>query len=197
MAEIITSEPLSVKDKISVVFYRVGILLTGFLMLGSALSMLLYEQQKWKNWTSGLLLLCIYIFTGISVFNIHLYMGSLKRFLKGLYLFSAGLLLILIFIGGGNPFLPFLEMPVTSLMLLPLSFTIAFIGAKEAYCFNLMEGYMIAFLLPSYVLLWSLAGDEIRIYGLIACSVLIIFLGLRKAVMPLSFDIGDKTKYIP
>ncbi|MCX7794131.1 MAG: DUF2301 domain-containing membrane protein [Thermodesulfovibrionales bacterium] len=197
MAEKLGLETLEFRDKISVLFYRWGIIISGLLMLGASMSMLIYEQQRWTSPLSGLFILGLYLFTGISVFNIHLYMGSLKRFLKGMYIFAAGLFLILFYVGGGHPFLPLMTMPVTSLLLLPLFCCLAFIGAKEGYCFNLIEGYILAFLLPSYVLLWSIAGEEIKIYGLMGCSVLMLFLGLRKAVMPLSFDVGDKTKYIP
>lgn len=197
MAEKITSGSLELKDRISVVLYRMGIIFSGLLMLACSLLMLTHEEPEWWTWFSGALLVGLYIFTGVSVFNIHLYLGSLKRFLKGMYLFSIGLLLILFFIGGGNPFLSILKIPLTSLLLLPLFGCLAFIGAKEAYCFNLFEGYVLALLLPSYILLWSVGGIEIKIYGLIICSVLMLFLGLRKAVMPLSFDIGDKAKYIP
>lgn len=197
MAEKSAIEPLELKDRISVLLYRTGIIISGFLMLVCSLLMLIYEQTEWKTWLSGLLLTCLYIFTGVSVFNIHLYMGSLKRFLKGMYLFSIGLFFILFYVGEGNPFSAILKIPAMSLLLLPLSGCLAFIGAKEAYCFNLMEGYILALLLPSYVLLWSIGGMEIKIYGLITSAVLMLFLGLRKAVMPLSFDIGDKTKYIP
>lgn len=197
MSEEYLLQPLNLKDKVSVILYRAGILFSALLMLCTSIFMLSYEPESWGSGISGLLLLLLYVFTGLSVFNIHLYMGSLRRFLWGMYLLSLGLLLILIFLGAGNPALPLFKMPLSGLLLLPLGGAIAFIGAKEAYCFNLIEGYILGLLLPLYILLWSMTGNDLKVYGLIACSVLMLFLGLRKAVMPLSFDIGDKSKYIP
>lgn len=190
-------QPLTLKDRVSVILYRTGILLSALVMLCTSIFMLSYEPESWGSGISGIFLLLLYLFTGLSVLNIHLYMGSLRRFLRGMYLFSLGLLLILIFLGRGNPALPLLKIPLSALLLLPLAAAIAFIGAKEAYCFNLIEGYILGLLLPLYILLWSMTSNDMKVYGLIACSVLMLFLGLRKAVMPLSFDIGDKSKYIP
>ncbi len=197
MSEEYLLQSLNLKDRVSVILYRAGILLSALLMLCTSIFMLSYEPESWGSGISGLLLLLLYVFTGLSVFNIHLYMGSLRRFLRGMYLFSLGLLLILIFLGAGNPALPLFKMPMSGLLLLPLGGAIAFIGAKEAYCFNLIEGYILGLLLPLYILLWSMTSNDLKVYGLIASSVLMLFLGLRKAVMPLSFDIGDKSKYIP
>ncbi len=188
---------LSKKDKLSVFLYRLGIGLTGLLLLSSGLFMLSKGPDSIPTEGAGFILISYYITTGISVFNIHLYMGSLRRFLIRLYLFSLALLGILLFLGAGNPVKPLLTMPFTFLLLLPIGFCIAFIGAKEAYCFKLLEGYLIAILIPSYILLWHQMSKDLRVYGIIFSGLLVFFLGLRKAVMPLSFDIGDKSKYIP
>lgn len=202
-------QPLTTKDKISVLLYRAGIGLTGFLMLVGALLLMSHLNDVGAVWDErfltgsstflwlGVVISGIYIFTGLSVINIHLYMGSLKRFLKGMYFFSLGLFLILCFLGNGNPAVALFKMPLSGAMLLPLGCSIAFIGAKEAYCFNLLEGYVMAVFITVYILLWPVAGYELKIYGLLAISVLTLFLAFRKAVMPLSFDIGDKSRYVP
>ncbi len=186
-------QPLTREDRISVFLYRLGIGLTGLLMLFGALALYFNFGEVWPV----IILSCLYLSVGLSVFNIHLYLGSLKRFLKGLYLLSIGFFLILLFIGRGNPWKPLFEMPFTVFFLLPLAGCIAFIGAKEAYCFRLLEGFIICLLLPFYILLWPFMSLDLRIYGLAINALLYLFLSLRKAVMPLSFDIGDKTKYVP
>ncbi len=197
MPEEYINQELSKKDKFSVFLYRLGIGLTGLLLLLGGLLMPLKSSEPLATKGAGILLISVYVTTGISVLNIHLYLGSLKRFLRGLYIFSLALFGILLFLGAGNPVQPLLTMPLTGLLLLPLGGCIAFIGAKEAYCFNLLEGYLLAILIPSYILLWPQMGRDLRIYGLIFSGLLVFFLSLRKAVMPLSFDIGDKSKYVP
>jgi uncharacterized integral membrane protein len=206
MPEEIISGPLTRKDRISVVLYRTGIGISGLLML--LLGMVMYFNGIVKvsggvRVTSlsigygGIILILLYLSAGLSVINIHLYIGRLKRFLKGLYFFSLFMLLILFLIGRGNPLYPLFEMPFTAFLLLPLGGVLAFIGAKEAYCFGLLEGYLFAIVFILYICLWPMLGNELKIYGLFISSLLCLFLALRKAVMPLSFDIGDKSKYIP
>ncbi len=189
---------LTKEDRVSVILYRAGIWFTGIGMLIASILMLLSSgKTDFENIASSLIIYSIYIFTGISVVNIHLYIGRLKRILKGIYYIAIAFLIILIFTGSGNPLVPLTTTPFGGLFLLPLSLCIAFIGAKEAYCFNLVEGFMIALFLPLYVLLFYTISQDIRTYGLMALSALVIFLAIRKSVMPLSFDIGDKSKYIP
>jgi uncharacterized integral membrane protein len=206
MPEEIISGPLTRKDRISVVLYRTGIGISGLLML--FLGMVMYFNGIVKvsgevRVTSlsigygGIILILLYLSAGLSVINIHLYIGRLKRFLKGLYFFSLFMLLILFLIGRGNPLYPLFEMPFTAFLLLPIGGVLAFIGAKEAYCFGLLEGYLFAIVFILYICLWPMLGNELKIYGLFISSLLCLFLALRKAVMPLSFDIGDKSKYIP
>jgi uncharacterized integral membrane protein len=220
MPEEIISGPLTRKDRISVVLYRTGIGISGLLML--FLGMVMYFNGIVKvsgevrvaspfggvsNSSGtlaslsigygGIILILLYLSAGLSVINIHLYIGRLKRFLKGLYFFSLFMLLILFLIGRGNPLYPLFEMPFTAFLLLPLGGVLAFIGAKEAYCFGLLEGYLFAIVFILYICLWPMLGNELKIYGLFISSLLCLFLALRKAVMPLSFDIGDKSKYIP
>ncbi len=191
-------QELTKKDRVSVILYRTGIWFIGLGMLITSILMLSSPGEiDPENITPSLILYFIYIFTGISVLNIHLYIGRLKRILKGIYYIAIAFLIILIFTGSGNPLSPLTTTPFGGLLLLPLSLCIAFIGAKEAYCFNLIEGFMIALFLPLYVLLFYNISHDIRIYGLMALSTFVIFLAIRKSVMPLSFDIGDKSKYIP
>ena len=71
------------------------------------------------------------------------------------------------------------------------------IGAKEAFCFKLYEGYAYAILLAITVFI-HLFGFLSPNFGLImagVCTLLVISFTFRKMVLPFHYDIGDKSKY--
>ncbi len=87
--------------------------------------------------------------------------------------------------------------PYGPMLLIPLSLCLGFITAKEAFCFKLMEGYLLAMIMPFYLLLLSAGGMPIKgaSYGLILIAAMLLFFTLRKVSMPLHYDIGDKSAY--
>ncbi len=149
---------------------------------------------------SGLLLLFLYFSTGLSVFFIHLYVGKFHRILKKLY-YAAFLCLVALFIiGEGDPSSPlFARPPVAGLLLIPLSLCLGFVTAKEAFCFQLIEGYVLAALMPAYVFFYSVSGLNPRAAtaGLVLIAAMLLLFVVRKVFMPLHFDIGDKSAYQP
>ena len=69
--------------------------------------------------------------------------------------------------------------------------------AKEAFCFQLFEGYLLAMIMPLYLLL--VAGGVLTgrgaFSGLSVIAAILLFFTLRKAFMPIAYDIGDKSAY--
>jgi uncharacterized integral membrane protein len=71
------------------------------------------------------------------------------------------------------------------------------VAAKEAFCFQLVEGYLLALFMPVYLLLVSVGVLTPRgaPYGLALIAVMLVIFTLRKVFMPIAYDIGDKSAY--
>lgn len=196
MGERTEFQPLTREDRISVVLYRVGIALSSLLVtLGGY--MLLNAERYRNDPLVGLkftvLLLAFYLSVGMSVFFIHLYVGKFHRVLKKLYYIALAALGLLFFIGGGDLYSIFAAKPSAALALLPLAGCLGFITAKEAFCFKLLEGYLLAFLMPLYLVFAAVTGGVP--YGTFVIGILLLFFTVRKVFQPLHFDIGDKSAY--
>ena len=193
-------QPLTREDTITVVLYRAGIVLSAIIMSG--LAFLLKTASPVSNRllsspAADVLLYGLYASVGMSVFFIHLYIGKFKTYLKNLYFISLGCLVALLFIGKGSLSGVIAHEPYGALFLLPLSGCLGFVTAKEAFCFQLVEGYLLAMLMPIYLLLVSgnfLTGQGAS-YGLVLIAVMLVICTLRKAFMPIAYDIGDKSAY--
>jgi uncharacterized integral membrane protein len=193
-------QPLTREDKITVVLYRIGIVLSSLIV--SALAYLLltassYTDSAYISLSADVLIYGLYASVGMSVFFIHLYVGTFKRYLKNLYFIGLGGLAALLFIGKGSLSAAFVHSPASALLLLPLSGCLGFVTAKEAFCFQLFEGYLLAMIMPLYLLLVSggILGDRGASYGLVLIAVMLVIFTLRKVVMPVAWDIGDKSAY--
>jgi uncharacterized integral membrane protein len=193
-------QPLTRGDKISVILYRVGIVLsTLFIIAGAWLSSnaSLYGDYISFSFLTNVLFLLLYAAVGMSVFLIHLYVSKFHRVLKKLY-YVAVIALIFLFVDGRGDVLGVLvSKPYGSLLLLPLAGCLGFITAKEAFCFRLVEGYFLAMTMPLYLVLF--AGRVLTAkgasYGLILIAAMLVIFTVRKVFMPLHFDIGDKSAY--
>jgi len=65
------------------------------------------------------------------------------------------------------------------------------------FCFKLFEGYLLAMIMPFYLLLastGSLSGRGV-FPGLALIAVILVVFTLRKETMPLAYDIGDQSAY--
>ena len=187
-------QPLTKEDKVTVVLYRIGIVLSTLII---ALMALLVMIATPASGMVDALVYSLYVSVGMSVFFIHLYVGKIKVFLKNLYYLSLACLAVLIFIGKGSLVGAFGAVPHSPLLLLPLSGCLGFVTAKEAFCFQLYEGYILAMLMPLYLILVStgmFAGMAASI-GLVLIAAMLIFFALRKVPMPIAYDIGDKSAY--
>ena len=201
-------QPLTKEDRITVILYRIGISLSAIVIATSAFilfkSLQPADSQVFPFIVSGLsmniLLLTLYFSVGLSVFFIHLYIGKFYRVLKKIYYLAVVCLAVLFFIGHGNPVMPLFRVPpYGALLLFPLSLCLGFVTAKEAFCFRLIEGYILAILLPAYTFFYALGGlsGKGSAYGFILIAAMLIFFTFRKVFMPLHYDIGDKSAYQP
>ncbi len=193
-------QPLTKKDKITVVLYRIGIVVSALVIaliayLSAASSYSPADAATGLKFT--LLIIVLYIAVGMSVFFIHLYVSSFHRALKKLYFGALAALAVLLITGAGDIFRVVVHTHASLLLLLPLSGCLGFITAKEAFCFKLIEGYLLAFIMPLYLVLLAAGAMTAQgaSYGLILIAAMLLLFTIRKAFMPLHFDIGDKSAY--
>jgi uncharacterized integral membrane protein len=192
-------QPLTREDTVTVVLYRAGIVMSAVIM--SCLAYLMRTAPSISSTSSSqsadILAYGLYISVGMSVFFIHLYVSKFKKYLKNLYYISLGCLAVLISIGKGSLSGALAHQPSSLLLLLPLSGCLGFVTAKEAFCFKLIEGYLLAMIMPIYLLLvsGSILTGQGAAYGLVLIAVMLVIFTLRKAFMPLAYDIGDKSSY--
>jgi len=197
-------QPLTREDKITVVIYRTGILLSTVIVSLTAFIAIKSSPQAYPPIVSGntlnILLLLLYFGVGLSVFFIHLYVGKFYRLLKKIYFLALGCLGLLFLIGHGNPVAPLFRTPPSSAMLLiPLSLCLGFVTAKEAFCFRLIEGYLLALLLPAFTFFYAvgLFPPKAAAFVLAFMAAMLVFFMFRKIFMPIHYDIGDKSAYQP
>jgi uncharacterized integral membrane protein len=193
-------QPLTRTDTITVVLYRVGIVISTIII--SSLAYVLMTAASNYNrahvvLSVNILMFSLFASVGISVFFIHLYVRKFKIYLKILYFLSLGCLVVIISLGRGSLSSVLVREPYSSLLLLPLSGCLSFVTAKEAVCFALFEGYLLAIVMPIYLLLIASSTLTSRgaSYGLVFIAALLVIFTLRKVFMPIAYDIGDKTAY--
>jgi len=197
-------QPLTLFDKLSVILYRAGIIGISILVFTAGVTMMFsFDKMSWMDLSlqnNRLAIghfLGIYFFTGISVVTIHLYAKRFRRLIRLLYLMAIAAALIMYFISGGLPVTFILKNPLGPVLLLPLAGTIGFIAMKEAFCFRLLEGYLLAILMPLVVLLMILKTFSPSLTGalLVFAGLLLGYLAWHKIKMPIGYDIGDKSLY--
>jgi uncharacterized integral membrane protein len=192
-------QPLTREDRITVLLYRVGIVLSAISMscLAYFLAVPPPSGAVGISPLADIVAYGLYASVGMSVFFIHLYVGKFKTFLKNLYYLGLGGVAALLFIGKGSLSAALMHEPSSALFLLPLSGCLGFVTAKEAFCFQLFEGYLLAMIMPIYLLLVSAGILSARglFLGLVLIAAMLVIFTLRKVIMPLAYDIGDKSAY--
>ncbi len=193
-------QSLTREDKISVVLYRTGIVISTILI--SIIAYMLFNASHYQadaaiSIKANIILILLYVSVGASVFFIHLYISKFHRFLKKLYYISVISLIILFVIGKGDVYWVLVNKAYSPLFLIPLSGCLGFITAKEAFCFKLMEGYLLALIMPLYLLLLSTGAMTIKSvsYWIFFIAAMLILFTVRKVFMPIHYDIGDKSAY--
>lgn len=197
MGETKLFQPLTREDKISVVVYRAGIVLSSLIVALGAYLAFDARNQGALGLKTNALLIALYASVGLSVFFIHLYVSKFHRGLKRLYYVSLSALILLFIFGKGDASAVLLQKSYGPLLLLPLSLCLGFVAAKEAFCFRLIEGYLLAMIMPFYLVLipagvLSTAGIA---YGAALIAAMLLFFTGRKVFMPIHYDIGDKSAY--
>jgi uncharacterized integral membrane protein len=197
-------QPLTKEDKITTVIYRTGIFLSAVLMATAAFIAVSPDMLDLPLIYSGLganiLILSLYFSVGLSVFFIHLYVGKFHRILKKIYYLGVVCLALMFLLGKGSPASTlFSRNPAGALLLIPLTLCLGFITAKEAFCFKLLEGYLLGLIMPAYLFFYGigLLDQKNAAYGLAFIAAMLIFFMFRKVFMPLHCDIGDKSAYQP
>lgn len=204
MGEYQQFQPLTKEDKITTVIYRTGIFLSAVLMAIAAFLAVSPDMRDLPLIYSGLganiIILSLYFSVGLSVFFIHLYIGKFHRILKKIYYLSMFCLALMFLLGKGSPAsLLFRVTPAGALLLIPLALCLGFITAKEAFCFKLLEGYLLGMIMPAYLFIYGmgLLDQKSAAYGLAFIASMLVFFTFRKVFMPLHCDIGDKSAYQP
>ncbi len=199
MGEKKSFQPLTKEDKITVVLYRVGIVLSTIIIIALTYFLAAHSSSDTSPIGSSIDVLAyvLHVSIGMSVLFIHLYIGRFKTYLRYLYFISLGCLVALLAISNGSLSGALVRYPSRALLLLPLSGCLGFVTAKEAFCFKLIEGYLLAMIMPVYLLLISSSQISGRsaFYGLVLIAALLVIFTLRKIFMPLAYDIGDKSAY--
>ncbi len=195
MGEKLQFQPLTLYDKISVVIYRTGIVISALLLLLGGFFLFWHGMISSEHLSVFIVLL--YVSVGLSVATIHIYVKRFRRFIRGLYLLSLVFLSFLIFEEGMSFGRVLLSEPSKMLYLLPLSGCLAFITMKEAFCFRLNEGYLLTFIFPLMVLLLAIKGISYKLIApvVIGTGIIFCYFTIRKITMPLYYDIGDKSAY--
>jgi uncharacterized integral membrane protein len=195
-------QPLTREDKITVVLYRTGIACSTLLVCLSAFigakTTFGGVAMRLPGLLPGVMLLLFYFSLGLSVFFIHLYVGKFHRLLKKMYYVAAACLVLLFLLGRGNPLAPlFAARPYGALLLIPISLCLGFVTAKEAFCFQLFEGYILAVIMPAYLFFYAVGAMNAwtGAAGLCLIAALLFLFMCRKIFMPIHFDIGDKSAY--
>ena len=201
MGDFILYQPLTLTDKITVLLYRAGIALTCILFaaLAAFLAVSPTVDIPMSVFLFNIFIAFLYFSAGLCVFFIHLYIRKLKKNLTWLYILAlAGL--VLIFVNARGDALSYIVQAkphIGPLLMLPLAGCIGFVTAKEAVCFRLAEGYILALLMPIYLVFLStgVTGKAAILPGVIVIAALYLLFTLRKIFMPIHSDIGDKSAY--
>lgn len=184
-------------DRQEVIIYRLGLLLA--CLSFSAGSFLILWKGSSEAVLEVLTPLCgiFAISLGISLLNIHIYLGFLHKLLKIFWLIGtiSGIIISAKF------------EPPLALFVYNNPFTILGIGFifaaltgiffKEAFCFNRLETKFLTFILPLLLLGHIIGFLPIKIEQFLLCSwtFLFIIFVVRKLIQAIPPDIGDKSVF--
>jgi len=188
MGDIHKYQELTQWDTITVLLYRSGVFL-------STISLTTIVFLMHANPASSLIAIALILFalgTGLSVFFIHLYISRFKKIFMALYSVSLAGATVVAFTGFEN-----LLLTVPGILFAGgLLASYSLIGAKEAFCFRLWEGYIlfVVHLIAGLLLLFSAPMQSVLSF-MTYSTVLALLFAVRKLPQPMHFDIGDKSQY--
>jgi uncharacterized integral membrane protein len=199
-------QELTIADRIAVFLYRTGIIVTVLCIVYGAY--LVYSLAKGAIIASPgemtAALAAFFVSIGISISLLHLYSRKILRIVRALFVIAALILIpYSIFNFSDRLALEILASPIGVIGLGFLFAAFSAIGAKEAFCFRLYEGY--AYGIVSALLVFVHLGtvlfaapDSLLIFKtilLFVISILTVLFTLKKMRLPLHYDIGDKSRY--
>ncbi len=197
---------LTAFDKVSVALYRSGIVVASLCLIFGlyyfyTLTIKGHPSSLLQSGVPEIIFWTFFVSVGISLSFLHLYSSQILRFVQGFFMMSALILIPFTFMSE-NSFLSSIFIGVgdyNKLGTVGIGFLLAgfsAIGAKEAYCFKLYEGYLYAilsFLLVIIHLIGPFPKIELGLFTVI--TFLVMFFTIRKLRLPLHYDIGDKSHY--
>ena len=139
---------------------------------------------------------------GVSISFLHLYSKQILQVIRSFFVLGALILIPLNFLGA-DPLLKMIILRDGGYGLLGtfgMGFLLAAfggVGAKEAFCFKLYEGYLYAILSAILVLMHLVGLFSAKAEWVLLCiiTVVVVIFTIKKMRLPLHYDIGDKSRY--
>ncbi len=196
---------LTTYDKISVALYRSGIILS---MLSYVFSAIFFYKilngttnEEIFNASNAKIVFWVFLVSvGVSISFLHLYSKQILRVIQSFFVIGATIWIALYLTSSDDVFkLTFQSSGGTGKIgTIALGFILAAfsgVGAKEAYCFRLYEGYFYGILNAILVLTHLVVPSKFELGILIIITGLVVLFTFRKLFLPIHYDIGDKTRY--
>lgn len=179
MADINIKEKLDMLDRIQVILYRTGIMLSGFALFLPITNTFFNGSIFYFQPT--LILACILIASSLHIYSkVIRYLLSHATWLA-LVIFTMNQLLELqLHPGWINGF---------------LLITLSGIAFKESFCFNIPGLKLMPLILLTATIAQLNNAQPVFIATCSVAALLTLFMSIAKWRMPLHFDIGDKSKY--
>ncbi len=182
---------VSSKDEIEVHLYRLSLLSCGIALNAGLIQWWILGADWAWVW---LILLAISV--GLAIRWVHIYMKSIHQFLKLFWFIGCiGLVIMIFYLTPELMLSTIVNEPVWTIAIGPLFASLAGLGVKEFFCFRQLEAVGLAIMLPIALLghLSELLSLNIVISLMIASSILLFLLALKKFSMETAPDIGDKS----
>lgn len=180
MADPNIKEILDGVDKMTIITYRLGMVITGLAIFIMALQQLFYPL-----WFKHVLIL-VALGSLLQASSLHIYSKLVRWFLVNAT--WVGCWLVSVSFATAGPWLAYLSFGA-------LVITLSGLAYKESFCFSLNLLKATPALL---VISWFLTVLSINLWAsvtLIVSALLYLYMAWQKINMPLHFDLGDRRKY--
>jgi uncharacterized integral membrane protein len=205
MGEKVKKQELTLYDIVTVLFYRFGIIIAAVSFIYFVRFTYLYQESRLSGiFTPEIAPFVFWLFivaVNVSVSFLHLYSKRVLNIIRLMTYSGTMILLALLALNYLDYELIFKssgwqgKAGVIGLGLVLAGFS--GIGAKEAFCFKLYEGYAYGISLGILVIahLLGLLNFYNGYIPLLFIAALVTIFTLRKLLLPLYYDIGDKSRY--
>ncbi len=184
-------------DKITVLIYRLGIVISTFCFIYAVFALYFVNINRFDHIIFkgiDIVLWTFLISVGVSLIFLHLYDKRILMIIRVFWVISFIIILSLTLYSGVNSIFD------NWLGIIGWGFLLAAfsgIGAKEAFCFKLYEGYLFGILSAILVLgnLLFIFSHPISFTLVLMIAFLVTIFTIRKLQHPFHYDIGDKSRY--